>query len=190
MWAGVDVGGRRKGFHVAVVDAARVVHGPFRARTPAAVVERLTPYRPRVVAVDSPVRAADPGHLSRADERELATRVCGILYTPERSRLAGNAYYAWIEHGFELYAALADAGFETIECFSTASWTRLYRPRGRELRARWSADALAALGLEPVGGPLQQDDRDAIAAAYTAWLYDSGATESIGDIVVPLAARS
>jgi len=51
---GIDVGGRRKGFH---------------------------------------------GCALRGDEREPARAACGIRWTPERSRLAGNPYYEWSSTG-------------------------------------------------------------------------------------------
>ena len=44
---------------------------------------------------------------------------------------------------------------------------------------------LARLGLAGVPPRLSQDGRDAIAAAVTARLYDAGATDAFGDIVVP-----
>src|SRR6202012_2660399 len=124
---------------------------------------------PAVVALDSQRACAPAGASSRADERELARAVCGIRWTPERPRLAGNPYYAWVEHGLELYAALEAAGVapgRLVETFPTAAWTILAGPRGKVSRARWSAAALADLGL--VGLPtrrLSQDDRDALAAA-------------------------
>ena len=40
-WAGVDVGGRRKGFDVAVVDAERILAGPSRLPNVASVAHFL-----------------------------------------------------------------------------------------------------------------------------------------------------
>src|SRR5439155_22006588 len=105
---------------------------------------------------------------SRREERARASAVGGIRYTPPASALVASAYCEWIEHGFELYATLDAAGLAAIECFPTASWTRWAGSRGTTTRARWSAAALAALGLAGVPGRLGQDDRDAIGAALTA----------------------
>lgn len=187
MWAGVDVGGRRKGFHVAVVDTTGVVAGPARRQTAGEVVDSLAPHAPRVVAIDSPRSPAPVGALSREGERLLvAARVCGIRYTPDRAGLARNrTYYEWIENGFELYHELQEAGFHTIECFPTASWSRLLAPRRTERRSRWSTRALASLDLQGVPARLGQDGRDAVVAAVTARLYEARATEAFGDIVVP-----
>ena len=189
MWAGVDVGGRRKGFHVAVVDERGVLTRLERAPTPAAVARLLSESAPRLVAVDSPRVPAPDGLRSRECERALVRAgVCGIRYTPDRAGLASNrGYYEWIGHGLELYAELERAGLETIECFPTASWSRWAGPRGRDRRARWTARALEALALEGVPRRLNQDERDAIAAAVTARAHDASECEAFGEIVVPRA---
>jgi predicted nuclease with RNAse H fold len=175
MWAGVDVGGRRKGFHVALVTGNEIAELK-RCATPADVVSALPTVR--VVAIDSPRALASPGETVRPCERELARIVCGIRWTP--GRIAGNRYYEWIANGLELYAMLPDA----VECFPTASWTRWAGPR-RGSRAIWTAGALPLLGLSGLPSRMGQDFRDAIAAAVTARLYDEGLTESFGPIVVP-----
>ena len=134
MWGGVDVGGRRKGFHAAVVDERRLVAGPTRLATASAVLDWLED-RATLVAVDSPCAPAPDGSSSRPEERALAAAVCGIRYTPAASALVASAYYEWIEHGFELYATLDAAGLAAIECFPTASWTRWAGSRGTTTRA-------------------------------------------------------
>ena len=187
MWAGVDVGGRRKGFHVAVVDETRLVDGPIRLLGAADVVERLRRYPDVVVAVDSPRSPAPPGLRSRPGERELARAVCRIRYTPERALIGRSSYYEWIAVGLELYAALERASMHAIECFPTASWTRWAGPRAAATRAAWSRTALARLSLEGVPARLGQDGRDAIAAALTARAYERGATEGFAEIVVPVS---
>jgi len=186
VWAGIDVGGRRKGFHAAVIDGAGVHAGPTRLPSAAAVIDWLLPHDPAVVAVDSPRRPAEDGSSSRACERRLAREVCGLRFTPDRRRLNGNRYYEWILNGFALYDALAAGSWEVVECFPTASWWRWAGPR-RGTRAAWSHQALGLLGLGCVPARLGQDGRDAIAAAVTARLYAAGETESYGEIVVPRA---
>src|SRR5207244_2611819 len=95
-WAGVDVGARRKGFHLAVVDTDGLCAGPTTCRTAVECVEWLRVQVVDVVAVDSPIATAPDGHSSRAEERELARNVCGIRYTPDRRALAANPrYYEW-----------------------------------------------------------------------------------------------
>ena len=88
-----------------------------------------------VVAVDSPRSPGREGELSRQGERALVhAGVCGIRYTPNQAALDENkTCHAWIVNGFELYAALkaesGAAGWDVIECFPTAIWSRL---RGRK----------------------------------------------------------
>jgi predicted nuclease with RNAse H fold len=184
-WAGVDVGGVRKGFDVAVVDMERLVARPRRFPSSDSVVAFLGEHQPRVVAVDSPRCTAPEGSRSRACERLLATKVCGIRYTPDQAALDGNAYYDWIVRGLELYAALEPARWQVIECFPTASWTRWLGPKGvNRSRAAWTRAGLGNLGLAEIPPRTNQDVRDAIAAALTARLFDEGQTERFGEIVV------
>jgi predicted nuclease with RNAse H fold/predicted enzyme related to lactoylglutathione lyase len=188
-WLGVDVGGKRKGFDVAVIDDRRLlkIEGQLN-RTD--VVELVETYRPKVVAIDSPRCCAPDKDASRAGERELAKAICGIRWTPDETRVrADNPYYAWIVEGLALYDALASCDVEVIEVFPTASWTRWHGRRGSRSRSAWSREGLAGLGLEGVPLRTNQDQRDAIAAAATAHQHTQGETQAMGEIVVPTGAR-
>ena len=116
-WLGVDVGGPRKGFDVALIDdeAVRVLARLDRD----GVVALAEAQRPAVIGIDSPCSVAPPGARSRADERALAGTVCGIRWTPDR---LDGPYYSWVVEGLRLYEALA--AHTVIEVFPTASWTR------------------------------------------------------------------
>jgi predicted nuclease with RNAse H fold len=177
-WLGVDVGGPRKGFDVALIDdeAVRVLERLDRD----SVVALAEAERPAVIGIDSPRSLAPQGATSRADERALARAVCGIRWTPDRLE---GAYYAWVVEGLRLYAALA--AHATIEVFPTASWTRWLGPRGSESRAAWTRRGIARLGLVGVPARTNQDQRDAIAAAVTARAFSRGQTEAFGEIMVP-----
>jgi predicted nuclease with RNAse H fold len=183
-WLGVDVGGARKGFDIALIDDRRLLALARRADT-ASVVEIARTRRPVVVAIDSPRRCAPDGHTAREDERALAKAVCGIRWTPDAQRVHGSPYYEWIVQGLALFAALADAGIAALEVFPTASWTRWLGPRGALSRAQWSRQGLTGLGLSGLPARTNQDQRDAIAAAVTARLHTLGQAEAIGDIIVP-----
>jgi predicted nuclease with RNAse H fold len=183
-WMGVDVGGRRKGFDVALVEGHRLT-GLRQRQSVDDVVAWVGSARPRVVAVDSPRSCAAPGRTHRPEERELRRAVCGIRWTPARSRLAGNPYYEWIVEGLRLYDALAPEPVGVIECFPTASWTRWHGARNGRRRSVWTRDALAALNLQAVPPRTNQDMRDAIGAALTARDHDQGRSEAFGEIVVP-----
>jgi predicted nuclease with RNAse H fold len=184
VWIGVDVGGKRKGFDVAVIDGRRVL-ALRNHLTCSQVVDIVMAGRPAVVAIDSPRRCAPDGQTARAGELQLARSICGIRWTPDARGVHASAYYAWVLEGLALFDALAAAGVEAIEVFPTASWTRWHGKRGTRTRAAWTRQGLAALGLQGVPARTNQDQRDAIAAAMTARQHSLALTETMGDIVVP-----
>lgn len=183
-WMGVDVGGKRKRFDVALVEDRRLA-GLRRRQSVADVVTWAAEARPSVVAIDSPRSLAAPGATHRPEERALCVAVCGIRWTPPPEKLDGNPYYAWIAEGLRLYEAFSHLHFRVIECFPTASWTRWYGPRNGRPRSAWSRAALAAQRLHGVPERTNQDERDAIAAALTARDHEFGRCEKFGEIVVP-----
>jgi predicted nuclease with RNAse H fold len=184
-WAGVDVGGQRKGFDVAVVDTGRVLGIERRCSSPEAVLDVLRLHKPTFVGVDSPCSAAPDGATLRECERELRDAVCGIRWTPDQATLVGgNRYYEWIRRGLDLYRALKAGGWSWIEVFPTASWTRWEGER-RGSRAVWTKNALPNLGLKDLPARTNQDTRDAIAAALTARQHSLGEAQAFGPIVVP-----
>jgi predicted nuclease with RNAse H fold len=183
-WVGVDVGGKRKGLDVAVIDDRRVLALQGHL-TREQVVHLAVENRPAVIAIDSPCCCAPDGQTARDCELQLARSMCGIRWTPDKGRVYANAYYAWIREGLALFDALAGHGGEVIEVFPTASWTRWHGGRGPRTRAAWTRQGLASLGLDGVPARTNQDQRDAIAAAMTARQHSLALTETMGDIVVP-----
>jgi predicted nuclease with RNAse H fold len=183
-WAGVDVGGKRKGFDVAVIDDRRVL-ALQSYLTRKQVVDLALANRPAVIGIDSPCCCAPEGRTARDGELQLARSICGIRWTPDARRVHASAYYAWILEGLALFGALAAHGIEVIEVFPTASWTRWHGKRGPRTRAAWTRQGLAALGLDGVPARTNQDQRDAIAAAMTGRQHSLALTETFGEIVVP-----
>jgi predicted nuclease with RNAse H fold len=183
---GVDVGGRRKAFDVALIDDRSLIEWR-RRQSVDRVVAWVESAEPTVVAIDSPRCCAPAGHTHRPEEKELRDAVCGIRWTPADDRLDGNPYYEWIVEGLRLYGALAGRPVDVIECFPTASWTRWHGPRGHQPRSEWTRRALAARKLRGVPSRTNQDLRDAIAAALTARDHELGRCQRFGDIVVPRA---
>ncbi len=184
---GVDVGGHRKGFDVALLDDRRLVHHQARCSV-AGVVDLARRLGAEIVGIDSPDRCAPDGEASRAGERALNRAVCSIRFTPdERTVQGGGSYYEWIRHGLELYGALGRAlpHVPCHEVFPTASWTIWGGPRGSTSRAAWSRGTLAGIGLRGVPARTSQDLRDAIAAALTAAEHRAGRTLAYGGIIVP-----
>ena len=184
VWMGVDVGGPRKGFDVALVDDRRLVD-LRRRQSVDDVVACVARAGPTVVAIDSPRSCAAAGQTHRPGEKALRNAVCGIRWTPPLSELDGNPYYEWIVEGLRLYRALEDLPVQVIECFPTAAWTRWIGPRAGRRRSDWTREGLAALGLENVPSRNTQDERDAIAAAVTARDLTRGRVEAFGEIIVP-----
>lgn len=184
---GIDVGGERKGFDVAVLnDDLQLVHIGARLGVPA-VVHLIRVWSPMVVAIDNPRGPAPAGAHLRQCERQLNGAICGIRWTPDRAAINSSSYYSWIRCGFSLYDELqALTAVEVIEVFPTASWTRWIGKRVGS-RARWTKEGLASLPITEVPPRNNQDLRDAVAAALTAWQYSTGQSENFGDIVVPLA---
>jgi predicted nuclease with RNAse H fold len=183
-WVGVDVGGKRKGFDVAVVGDGRVLALQSGVRCQQ-VVDLVVAYQPAAVAIDSPRTCAPDGQTAREGELRVAKSVCGIRWTPDTEHVRASPYYAWIREGLALFDALSELDAEVIEVFPTASWTRWFGKRGPRTRAAWSRQGLAAFGLDGVPARTNQDQRDAIAAAVTASQHTLALTEMMGDIVVP-----
>ena len=92
MWLGVDVGGPRKKFDVAVVDHIRLV-ALKRCVDLSGVASLVDAYKPLVVAIDSPRSWAAPGASARNGELCLNRKICGIRWTPEATKAQMNPYY-------------------------------------------------------------------------------------------------
>jgi len=191
--AGVDVGGERKGFHAAARRGCGIVSEPRQCPEATDVVEWVKEIRPTCIAVDSPAKGAPAGETRRRDEAAFAEeKICGIRWTPDEDVMRNrqrDRYYNWILRGFDLYGALNRLEIEVIECFPTATWSICFEPRHGRRRAAWSRDALASLGLSDMPSRrLNQDDRDALGAAYTAMLWTQSPRQArrVGDdLVIP-----
>jgi predicted nuclease with RNAse H fold len=181
---GVDVGGPRKGFDLAVLRRHR--HADrwelvFLERVPQAqqVVRRLGqcggPRSILAVGVDAPESPAAPSERRRPSELLVHRTICGIRWTPDEAAMATNpAYYGWLRQGFQLWATLRRASYlgdQVVEVFPTAAWTRWCGPRGNRSRAAWSTQGLAGLPIDGLPARTNQDQRDALAAALVAGTF-------------------
>lgn len=119
----------------------------------------------------------------RSCERELAKQGIGLFRTTKKSIIKDMVY-----RGIKLKAELEAIGCEVIEVYPYASKVRLW---GRNIHKKTTPDGLAFLRhhisqLLPDSAPhvdgFNHDLCDAAIAAYTAFLYLQGKTESCGDI--------
>lgn len=194
LWIGIDVGGRRKGFHAAALgDDLEVCAVEFAgAEAVGPLVAWIRSARPAVVAVDAPAAWAPAHQRSRPCESAFVReRICGLRFTPsEQAALARtDRYYEWITYGLELWTRLRQLEVPTIECFPTASWQQWAGPRGPRTRAGWTRTVLEDLGhrglllRQPASN---QDRRDAVAAALTARQSTRQTMLTFGPLTVPL----
>ena len=121
MWMGVDVGARRKGFDVSVLDDELALIELRAHQDVGQVVELVTAHRPTVVGIDCPKVPAPLGARYRNDEMELRRAVCGIRWTPDLPSLQASDYFAWVLHGLELYAAAPGLRTPAVCCITCLS---------------------------------------------------------------------
>jgi predicted nuclease with RNAse H fold len=196
---GIDVG-VSKGLDVVLLDERLVpLHVASKVRV-TDVAHLIGDLRPDVVAIDSPPRWAASGR-SRRTERELAALNISSFNTPSEAHGAGNRFFAWMEVGFEVFAAAESAGFppysagaprgRSLEVFPHATAVVLagcLAPNGTGKRA-WRTAVLRAQGVrtDELGSP---DRIDAALAALTGLYALEGKRFAPGDpgegvIVVP-----
>jgi hypothetical protein len=175
---GIDVGGRRKRLDLVLLDDRRQPF-PILSRVDVEDVTRLIlELRPDVVAIDSPPGWGADGMGSRETERQLAMLGIRSFNTPGRDRGVGNPFYDWMQVGFEVFRAAAEAGFprfdgravrgSAIEVFPHATETVLagcLPPLGSNKKA-WRTRLLRSQGVG-VADLRTLDHVDAAMAALT-----------------------
>ena len=123
-FAGVDVGGEKKGFHLALTDGQTILE--IGAELPLdQAIAWLTERNPAVIAIDAPPQALIHGPETRAAEKALHQAGFRIQWT----RRQGNGLPApdWMNHGAALWQALRHAlpHARLIETFPTAATAQL-----------------------------------------------------------------
>lgn len=117
---GIDVGGSKKGFHIAVVPThePRVAH-LSQALNPEELIreiERLH-LNPLVIAIDCPPQSTRSGLTTRLAERQLHRKGYRVQWTRHKSQ--GGA--EWMQNGEHLWQSLRNRydNANLIECFPT-----------------------------------------------------------------------
>jgi predicted nuclease with RNAse H fold len=170
--------------------------GVGAAREDAELLVLTGRWRPRVVAMDAPLslprglccleeacpcRPVAPDGL-KAAERELFQQGISLYATTKRSIIKPMIYRA-----MGLRRTLEERGITVIEVYPYAAKVHLWgkgmpkktTPAGRQ----WLRERLEGLvpGLREHEERLGHDQLDAIVAAHTAYLYDCGQAEGVGD---------
>ncbi len=200
---GIDVGGRRKGFH-AVALRGDLFLGKMAAADPAEIVTWCHDHKATVVAVDAPCGWSNTGS-SRLAEREL--KVSGkqiyCFSTPTRQRAENHKkrFYDWVFNGEKLYQLLAPNyplfngerwnGLACIETFPHAIVCALTsRVESAKPKGTVSRKALRERGFD-LASLTNIDFVDAALCAVAANEFRKGNYHSFGNreegfIVVPL----
>lgn len=153
-------------------------------------------WRPCLVAIDAPLGLPHglccleetcpciplASAKGRACERELARQRIGCFFTTKRSIIKAMVYWA-----MALRRALEKEAVAVLEVFPYATKVRLF---GRLIPRKTSPEGLAFLkqrlselvDLAALPGERRLDHNlwDALAAAYTAYLYHRGQAEALG----------
>jgi predicted nuclease with RNAse H fold len=197
---GIDVGGKRKGFH-AVSLRDGVFEKTKSSSDPAEVAEWCREQSADIVAVDAPCGWSLSGS-SRAAERDLAGKKIHCFATPKRTHAEEHrrGFYDWVFNGEELYRELkihyrlfdGDRGTRPI-CFETFPHAIVCALVGKVVSARPKKKTRCKVLRErnyDVGMLSGVDLVDAALCAVTAeefrngWIMEFGACGE-GIIVVP-----
>ena len=155
-------------------------------------------WRAKVVAIDSPLFLPKGLHCldegcpcpscrewtgeKRVAERELFRQGISLYWTTRKAFIK-----PMIHRAMALQRTLEARGVRVVEVYPYASKARLWgkgMPKKTTLAGRqWLCERLARVvpGLAGHEGRLGHDQLDAIVAAYTAYLYDRGLAEGVGD---------
>lgn len=170
-FAGIDVGGSKKGFHVALLNPMtgfEWVRGINRAEDVLAELAQIQDLR--VVAIDCPPKAQIVGPETRLSERDLHRAGFHIQWT----RRAPMPPQEWMENGENLWKTLGEglAQVQIVETFPTAVSGQLA-----------SCPYSIPLSLFEGGPPERAIYKDLIDACLCAWVAEKvalGTAQSAG----------
>ena len=199
--AGIDVGGRRKGFHGVLLANGRYLE-QYHSHDPALITAWCRQHGAQLVGVDSPCRWNTRRDQPRSSELALLRAGIACFVTPTCERAAESPFYAWMFGGMQLFACL-EAHFPLFDghpekrqgpaCFETYPYAVARVLGGKELQARnKKVDRQAVLRQAGIATEAlaNQDFVDAGLCALAAWRLAQGRYQSFGEagsalIVVP-----
>ena len=165
--AGIDVGGKKKGFHVAILEESSLkIHSLFQAQEATKVKEDIKRLGEcRAIAIDCPPKAIIKGPETRLVEREL----CKLGYRVQWTRRSPMKPQEWMVNGESLWRALKE--WECIETFPTVTSDHL-----NGVRHTLPIQLLSGRGKRKQ----DKDYLDACLCAITAQRYLQGESHAIG----------
>ncbi len=111
--AGIDVGGKKKGFHaVALCDGK--VDAIKSDDDPVVMVNWCLDHKAEVVSVDAPCKWSQI-RSSRQSERDLSKAGIYCFATPTQEIARKKAFYGWVFNGAELYRQLVIRGYAIFD---------------------------------------------------------------------------
>lgn len=117
---GIDVGGVKKGFHLALADStSQNIESICANASIQEAIEFVDNHQPEIIAIDCPPRAAINGPNTRLSERQI-NRLPGVRI--QWTRRPSHTPPEWMTHGEQLWRALAHEfpQLPIIETFPTA----------------------------------------------------------------------
>jgi predicted nuclease with RNAse H fold len=195
---GIDVGGKRKGFHAVALHGGQFVC-KISDLDPAQIVAWSVQQKAIVIAVDAPCKWSLTGSCRRA-ERCLAIKGIRCFATPMRICAEANNFYQWMLNGEKLYKELA-THYELFDgtriisgiCIETFPHAIVCAMAARVVSSKRKAGirraALRSRGYDTQNLP-NIDFIDAALCAVTAEAFRKGCYQCYGDcdegyIVVP-----
>lgn len=200
--AGIDVGGRAKGFHAVALQAGKYLD-QFTATEAKNVADWCCDIRAEVVGIDAPCRWSSDGR-ARPAELQLMQQKIWCFATPSRDAAEAHPkdHFRWMLNGAELYAELERTHQLVVDdchhaseqlCFETFPQAIACALSGEIVSATRKRSIRRAL-LDQAGidtRALTNIDRiDAALCALAAHLFSQGNCQYYGDprsgyIVVP-----
>ncbi len=191
--AGIDIGGEKKGCHLAILRGADVVHVANSPR-PAELLQACLAHGVRAVGIDGPCGWATAGS-GRLAERELARRGISFFSAPTREKALSSAsgFYDWMLCGEAVYRTFAAAypllsspavppgraSFETFPHAITCAVRGAANTSAKRKRIE-RRELLEAVGID--SARLRSiDEIDATLCAWTARCLLAGHANFLGD---------
>lgn len=190
--AGIDVGGKRKGCHLVILQGTRILHR-LKSSEPRELLDACLDHDVQVVGIDAPCLWAQAAG-RRLAEQELTSQSIFCFSTPTRERAGTSAFYSWMLFGEQVYETFATTfplltsehyeggrgSFETfphaIACAFLGKDVASAKKKG-EQRRRILRDAhIDAAPLRSI------DDVDAALCALTAGYLHAGKVKTYGDV--------